>query len=136
MTAAYTQDVTTLSDQELEALSAEMQEAYERPGYDGDSEWTDDEAETRYHEMQRELRRRHPRPPHRFDGVLNYYIAEGMKAIAHSIEFTRSMAESDADFARGDKWKVGDTIQIRKPVRFGQTFAPFSDLPTSVKILL
>lgn len=114
---AYSQDVATLTDEELQALSAEMEEAYVVRGYDGDSEWTDDEAETRHREMQAELRRRHPREPGPLDAVMDFYCGEAARSIGRSIEIARAM---DAEFMAGDRWpvKMGDTITVRKPLRF------------------
>ncbi len=116
-TPAYSQDVTTFSDAEIESLSAEMQEAFERPGYDGDSYWSDDEAETRYYEMRDELRRRHPRPPDPLDEVLNRYLGECMKSLYCSLDTARSMeASSDFLYASPGQWpKIGETIQVRVP---------------------
>lgn len=110
---AYTQDVATFTDAELETLSAEMQEAYEHPGYDGDSYWCDNEAETRYFEMRRELDRRHPRPPHPLDAVMDFYLRESMKSLAQSIEFSALVASG-----AGSNRLIGESFALRSPVRF------------------
>ncbi len=122
-TPAYTQDVATFSDAELEFLSAEMQEAFETRGYDGDAEWTDDEAEARYFQMRDEKNRRHPRPPSPFDEINRRYIGEFLKQFGRSIELSAIVA---GDTARADQVaravaagpKIGETVQIRKPYRF------------------
>lgn len=110
---SYYQDVTTFTDEELNALSAEMQEAFEHNDGEG-GYWSDDEAETRYYEMQAELRLRHPRVPGPFDAVIKYYCGETLKALARSIDLSHA---ADAAFVAGNL-KIGETLTVRKPYRF------------------
>jgi hypothetical protein len=115
MTDLYQSDVRTLSDDELEVLSKELEEEYRHSGYEEDY-WTDDAAETRYWQLHAEARRRweiaHPewKPPKPSEVTLLC-----LKAMAESLHLAAAVSRQyDAEFER----KAGDHITIRLPYRF------------------
>ena len=117
----YQSDVAALPDEQLEALSLELQEEYERNGEE-ESYWTDDDAEQRYYSLQAEIRIRwdaaNPEEAAKrrdfFKSGLGSYARLALESIAKSVEATFATSRQfDGEFR-----KVGDTIQIRKPERF------------------
>jgi hypothetical protein len=115
----YQQDVRTLTDEELKVLSAELQEAYYCTSYDEDygdcSDWSDDDAETRYGEMQAEIHRRY------FESLTPEQQAKArgasvLEMLKTNLVFAGRVNQAfDAEFSGK---KIGDTFTIRKPTRY------------------
>ena len=115
MVNLYQSDVRALSDAELETLSAELEEAYQRSGEE-EGYWLDDDAETRYWEMHAEMHRRycleHPewKPP-----PLSEVTALCLRVLGENLVLAREVSRQyDAEFGG----KVGDMVTIQKPYRF------------------
>ena len=114
MVNLYQSDVRALSDAELETLSAEMEEAYQRSGEE-EGYWLDDDAETRYWEMHAEMNRRycleHPewKPP-----PLSEVTALCLRVLGENFVLAREVRQRfDAEFSG----KVGDTYRVARHFR-------------------
>lgn len=115
MANLYPSDVRSLSDEELEVLSAELEEAYRCSGYEDDY-WLDDAAEARYWEMHAEQHRRycvaHPewKPPE--PSEVTRIILRSVAAMMETArEFHRTFEEEFTG-------QVGNTVTIQKPYRY------------------
>lgn len=124
MSLHYQSDVRALSDEELKTLSTEIEEAYQREGEEY-SYFTDSEAETRYYEMQAELRRRwdeaNPEEAKRRLELAKTFCGDALRIMADNNAHMAQQANRlyDAEFFSGAQWpKIGDTITVRKPERF------------------
>lgn len=116
---AYQTDVWQYSDAELYAMSEEMEEAFTVSTECG-SEWTDDEAEVRNHEITTELRRRFmlANPDWKQPTVIQIseYARIAMDALKENIRVSALM---DLEMYGGDtRGKIGDHVSVRKPTRF------------------
>ncbi len=119
MVNLYQSEVGKLSDGELRVLSEELSEEYCCNGED-ESYWTDDAAETRYHQLRGEINRRWEiANPDEADRRRNFYgptvraIMESMQnQFAFNREFVRQFKAEPA------KQKIGDTLTVRMPTRF------------------
>lgn len=113
---SYPTPVESLTDNELRVLSSELEEAYRRSGGDDDY-WLDDEAESRYWEMQHEEGRRfrmaNPdwEPPTTRE--LTRLLAENvLQAFSQNMEFAQNFLPEFGN-------KIGSTIQVQRPHRGG-----------------
>ena len=115
MTDLYQSDVRTLSDDELEVLSKELEEEYRHSGYEEDY-WTDDAAETRYWQLHAEAYSRwcaaHPewKPPVPSEATLLC-----LKILAEHFHLAAAVSRQFNDEFTG---KIGNTVTVKRPVRF------------------
>ena len=122
MNATYPSDVSLLSDEELETLSAELVEAYQSTNDDGDEWWCSHDAEDRYHEMQGEIRRRgwdamSPEEQQKWKdeaGSFTKIALDVMRSTAAAM--AKVNLDFESMFSKGDK--IGDGFKIRRPPRF------------------
>ena len=113
MPSAYQTDVRTLTDEELRLLSEEL-ETECLHSYGDDEWWDDSEAEGRYYEMQREIRRRWELAnPGRKSASPSALSAVMLDRMSLTIAFAR---EVNREFQRS--MKTGNTVTVRKPWRF------------------
>jgi hypothetical protein len=124
----YQSSVRSLSDAELETLSAELaaeyQESYTLPcECCSDTEWTDEAAEARYSAMRAEIRRRwevaNPEAAARWRKDLQVFVPQMGRILLENLRASAVMArnmnrEMDGEFA-SKAHKVGDTITVRRP---------------------
>lgn len=120
MTTAYPTPVTELSDEELETLSAELEEAYQSSDEDGFGYWSDDDAEQRYDAMKAETWRRfllanpdYVAPP--TSELLKVLTRNALECLQRNIQ---SSSRIEAAFVVSGVRKIGDTINVRRPVGF------------------
>ncbi len=123
MNATYPSDVSLLSDEELETLSAELVEAYQSTNDDGDEWWCSHDAEDRYHEMQGEIRRRgwdamSPQEQQKYKDEVANFAKVALEVLHHNTGLSTGKVNRDFEsmFSKGDK--IGDGFKIRRPPRF------------------
>ncbi len=115
----YQSDVHLMPDAELETLSAELREAYCTNDEDGYDWWCDDAAENRYDAMRAEIRRRWELANRRGLRPLTPSILAKsvLETLQNGFKFNRHISnELDAEFTGK---KIGQTMTVRKPYRFG-----------------
>jgi hypothetical protein len=121
--ATYPSDVKLLSDEELDTLSAELAEAYLSSNDDGDAYWSCDDAENRYAEMQAEISRRRwdrltpeeqAAEKERFKAIM----ASTLETLNDHFQFSANI-NRDFDSIFSKHGKIGDTIKVKMPTRYG-----------------
>lgn len=108
----YFQDVRTLSDEELEFLSEEIQELCHADDWGGT--WCDDEAEDRYYQFLTEIRRRNPQKE--FEGPEGSLTAQRILSSAMEVYASNTCAILTSE-PTWNKPLIGDKIKIRFPMR-------------------
>ena len=122
---AYSQDVRTLTDEELKTLSEEMNEAFVRPNDDGDADWIDSEAEDRYWEMCSEIERRRwealtPEQQEAEVRARGEFTRAALEVLANNLKLNLlNLPTLDAGFGARVP-KIGATITVREPPRWGR----------------